>query len=136
MNLNKKGFTLVELLAVIVVLALLMVVSTSAIGTALTNAKKNTLVSEAKKVLKQHYEEQQSLFMLDNTYSPVDVPLTTEGDFAYTVKFNAYAQVTEYCVSIPKSKLVIKKTGITGENKVPEVNGADIKEDADYVACS
>ena len=39
-KLNKKGFTLVELLAVIVILALLMVVATRTIGTSLTNSKK------------------------------------------------------------------------------------------------
>ena len=43
MKLNKKGFTLVELLAVIVVLALLMVVAASSIGSALDNSKQKAL---------------------------------------------------------------------------------------------
>ena len=39
-KLNNSGFTLVELLAVIVVLALLMVVAASSIGNSLNNAKR------------------------------------------------------------------------------------------------
>ena len=43
-KLNKKGFTLVELLAVIVILALLMVVSLSVMGNVQNNAKKTALI--------------------------------------------------------------------------------------------
>ena len=45
-KLNKKGFTLVELLAVMVVLALLMVVAGGSIGKALDNSKKTALKTE------------------------------------------------------------------------------------------
>ena len=64
MKLNKKGFTLVELLAVIVVLALLMVVAASSIGSALENSKKNTLKTETQKVLTSVYQEIESSKML------------------------------------------------------------------------
>lgn len=43
---NKKGFTLVELLAVIVVLAVVMVIATTAIGPILTKTRKGALGSE------------------------------------------------------------------------------------------
>lgn len=59
-KLNKKGFTLVELLAVIVILALLMVVATRSIGNVLDNSKKSALQTEAQKVLSGMYQEVQS----------------------------------------------------------------------------
>ena len=60
---NNKGFTLVELLAVIVVLALLMVVATSSIGGALNNAKKNTLKTEAQKMLTEAFNDITASYM-------------------------------------------------------------------------
>ena len=44
---NKKGFTLVELLAVIVILAILMVAAGSAVMSTMNNAKVNTFKNEA-----------------------------------------------------------------------------------------
>ena len=60
MKLNKNGFTLVELLAVIVVLALLMVVATRSIGGALSDSKESAIKSEAAKLVSKTYEDIQS----------------------------------------------------------------------------
>ena len=47
-KINKKGFTLVELLAVIVVLAIVMGLAVVAISGVLDNARKATFVADAK----------------------------------------------------------------------------------------
>ena len=52
-KLNKKGFTLVELLAVIVILALLMVVVANTALPAMNNTKKKALESYAARVMEQ-----------------------------------------------------------------------------------
>jgi len=52
-KLNKKGFTLVELLAVIVILALLIVVVANTALPAMNNAKRNTLETYTKRVMDQ-----------------------------------------------------------------------------------
>ena len=52
-KLNKKGFTLVELLAVIVILALLIVVVANTALPAMNSAKKSTLETYAKRVVEQ-----------------------------------------------------------------------------------
>ena len=52
-KLNKKGFTLVELLAVIVILALLIVVVATTALPAMNNAKKNSLETYTKRVMEQ-----------------------------------------------------------------------------------
>ena len=52
-KLNKKGFTLVELLAVIVILALLIIVVATTALPAMNNAKKSALNTYAKRVVEQ-----------------------------------------------------------------------------------
>ena len=56
MNLNKKGFTLVELLAVIVILALLIVIVANTAIPAMNNAKKKSLQTYAQKVVQKAKE--------------------------------------------------------------------------------
>ena len=51
MRLNKKGFTLVELLAAMVILAVIMVIAVPNIMGILTNSRANTYVEDAKKLL-------------------------------------------------------------------------------------
>lgn len=52
-RLNKKGFTLVELLAAIVILAVLMLVGAQAIGTIINNTKANSLKSSLDTAMEQ-----------------------------------------------------------------------------------
>ncbi len=56
MKINKKGFTLVELLAVIVILALLIVIVANTAIPAMNNAKKKSLETYAQKVVQKAKE--------------------------------------------------------------------------------
>lgn len=47
-KLNKKGFTLVELLAVIVILGVIMLIAIPSVGTIISNSRKNSFVSSGK----------------------------------------------------------------------------------------
>ena len=49
---NKKGFTLVELLAVIVVLAIIILIAMPAVMSAMDKARRNALVTEANEITK------------------------------------------------------------------------------------
>ena len=50
---NKKGFTLVELLAVITILAILVIIALPNVIKLYNNAKKNTFLTEAKTIYKE-----------------------------------------------------------------------------------
>ena len=52
LKMNKKGFTLVELLAVIVVLAIIILVAMPAVMSAMDKARKNSLKNEANEIIK------------------------------------------------------------------------------------
>ena len=101
MKLNKKGFTLVELLAVIVVLALLMVVAAGSIGTALENSKKSALKTEAQKVLTSAAQDAVTANMLDSSKTTYNTGLKSEGDYQWYVEATVsggVATVTDYCI--------------------------------------
>ena len=59
-KLNKKGFTLVELLAVIVVLAIIMVLTIPSVLSSLTTARQSAFLTYAKKMLNAAQEKYQS----------------------------------------------------------------------------
>lgn len=59
-KLNKKGFTLVELLAVIVILAILIVVVANTALPALNNSKKKSLTTYAQRVAEKAKEQYMS----------------------------------------------------------------------------
>ncbi|MCI8671079.1 MAG: prepilin-type N-terminal cleavage/methylation domain-containing protein [Bacilli bacterium] len=50
-KLNKKGFTLVELLSVIVILSVVVLIATNAVIPMMSNAKKQVLATEANTIL-------------------------------------------------------------------------------------
>ena len=91
---NNKGFTLVELLAVIVILALLMVVGTRAIGGSLSDSKRNALVVESSKLLNNAVTDL-NRYLVDSNSLDSNTLVTKVGDnYVYTLKegdFNGYA---------------------------------------------
>lgn len=48
---NKKGFTLVELLAVIVILAIILAIAVPGISNMMANARRNAFISDAKMII-------------------------------------------------------------------------------------
>ena len=96
-NINKKGFTLVELLAVIVILAVLALVAMPNVTRLMENARKNSFTTEAEEFAKYAqtaYTNVQLAGSLSNSekISKIKVPGTTKGDFEY------------FCISYEKLK--------------------------------
>ncbi len=63
MNLNKKGFTLVELLSVIVILSVIVLIATNAVVPMADSAKKQVLAMEANSLVKAA----QTLYIQENS---------------------------------------------------------------------
>lgn len=125
-KLNKKGFTLVELLAVIVVLALLMVVAASSIGSALDNSKKKSLVSEAKKLYTNITSEAKSLAMTNTLTSDniTKVYKGKDGDFKYDVTINSDGDITALKVCYDKYSIEATGTPLAVPNDVDTTTSA------------
>ena len=79
-RINTKGFTLVELLAVIVILALLIVVVANTAMPVLNNAKKRTLETYAKRVIEQAKSVYMSECIIGNNETKCD------SAYAWTIK--------------------------------------------------
>lgn len=127
-KLNKKGFTLVELLAVIVVLALLMVVATSSIGTALKNAKKNTLKTEAQKIISQIYQDAQSEYMLKGSLTST-TKNGKDGDYEYKVTMTSIGNIEEFCVNYKTEMSITEKFTVSTSPVAPKISDStDVTE--------
>ena len=126
MKLNKKGFTLVELLAVIVVLAILIVVAGSTVGSTMNNAKKNALKTETQKILSTIYQDIYSAKMLNSANIIanilVDDPTTDDKESIITLKETKEVCIADTskttksdCITAGKKWSKYKLTGIDGD---------------------
>ena len=88
MKKNKKGFTLVELLAVIVILAIIMVIA----GTNVLNTKKNANIEEAKKMEKMIEDLGPGIYSHES--------ITNSGRNFMNAYNDAYNYNTSFCISI------------------------------------
>ena len=100
---NKKGFTLVELLAVIVILGVLLMIAVPAVQNVIRSSRKKSFESAAKLAI-ENVETIASNERLSATISECFVPIT---EYEYTVNSK-----TE---KVPKMKL---ERGSFGENAI------------------
>ena len=124
-KLNKKGFTLVELLAVIIILGLLMVVAASVMGNVQDNAKKSTLETEAKKIMTSITNEAKSLALLGPIEEDALQTSFTgkDGDYYYNAVVNSSTgEVTSFRMCYGKF-LIIPTSNTDSEQKAHEVTG-------------
>lgn len=124
-KLNKKGFTLVELLAVIVILALLMVVATRTIGGSLNKSKQAAIETEAQKLVSRTYEDIQSYALDPDTYAKFTYSETQingvtdgssvtfkDGNYIANMKFkvkDSSVTITDLCIDDGKSLMYVSK---------------------------
>lgn len=113
---NKKGFTLVELLAVIAILAILVIIALPNVLKMFNDSKKNSFVNEAREVFKTA----QTQFVADNMTTPGAItysnnlttacdPATAKldmqgravdgGQLAYSITLDAEGKVSKISVS-------------------------------------
>ena len=100
---NKKGFTLVELLAVIAILALLVIIALPNVLKMFNQAKKDTFLTEAKTIYKEISKKYISEAMKGNKISNIsngNNKLELESnDLKYKVKLNNDGSIKKFEVS-------------------------------------
>lgn len=82
---NKKGFTLVELLAVIVVLAIIMIIAVPAVLDSMSSAKKGSFVVEARNVIRKGIEKYQADTLTSTQkkcYTVAELKIETGGKYS------------------------------------------------------
>lgn len=126
---NKRGFTLVELLAVIAILAILVILALPNVMNMYVRAKKNTFLTEAQNILK----ESTNKFIQEgvngkkvNVVSNSKNPLNLTGEkLTYTINLNSQGKVTDYVISNENYCISSKKS-------YDKLTTDDVKESCSY----
>ena len=126
---NKKGFTLVELLAVIVILAIIALIATpiilNVIDDAKTNAAKNSAygyIDALEKANAQNMLSSESINVLSGTYTISDGKLLDASSSEVTVKFKG---------TKPESATLTYVEGKLSNGSSIKVDGKTFTSDAD-----
>lgn len=105
-KLNKKGFTLVELLAVIVVLAFVMVLAAPSVLSSMNSARQSSFMLYAEKMLnsaQSRYQSDQLVQIMDDTYcyniSELSDTKTTQYS-GFVIVTNGSKQTAEYRIQM------------------------------------
>ena len=128
---NKEGFTLVELLAVIVVLAIIMIIAVPNVLTSMNTAKKSSFVVEARKVLNKAQEQYQTDSLtkaaaeMPTCYSLADLNIETGGKYYGSVsvtnnEFKIYLYDGSYAVQGKTSTELNTDSNINETTTKPE----------------
>ena len=135
-RLNKKGFTLVELLAVIVILAILMTIAFSVVPGLQNNAKKTGMDTELRKIVSAITKDIQLISIGEaDGYSYVDTDTTDthaltikEGNYTIELGLNETdSAITSFCIT----------DGSKGSEGTVNVNNIEYSDEyVDMSSCS
>lgn len=130
MKLNRKGFTLVELLSVIVILSVVVLIATNAVIPMMSSAKKQVLATEANKFIaaaKTLYVNEGASGTKCYTYDEIiNSGLIEKNDESYTGSFLIEETSGKYSYKIWLSN----GTNLI-DGKSPDVNSDDVIESSD-----
>ena len=139
---NKKGFTLVELLAVIAILAILVIIALPNVLNMFNNAKKDLFLTEAKTLFKETSNKFITSSMSGNSSkniycksssdenNPLDV--TTNNTYYY-IETNSTGNITKFVVW-NDSNYIVKQTG--DDIKITSLDTVSVDESFKDIKCS
>ena len=102
---NKKGFTLVELLAVIAILAILVIIALPNVMGMFNEAKKNSFTTEIKEIYKvaeqtwisdSMFETKKQIYSRCPTCNTKNLELTGRNELDYYIEFNKSGNIVKY----------------------------------------
>ena len=139
---NKKGFTLVELLAVIAILAILVIIALPNVLNMFRNAKKNTFTDEVQNLVKSAENKYLTNSMnnisgemcFDSKSNKLD--MTGRDNIIYKIKLSETGKLIEVSVADDNYELIVKEeTGINRAEIGSKYKVNVISEDTAIIGC-
>ncbi len=129
---KKNGFTMIELLAAISIMAILAIVAIPGFLELYRNAIKNTFNDELNIIIRTAGQKYVLNWGTPQTFSNNDNPLElTDNDIEYCISINATGQVTEF--KAKNTKFQYDKTGVITQTYPDDI---DNLTDGFVVSCS
>ena len=135
---KKLGFTLVELLAVISILAILVIISLPNVMGMFNDAKKKSFATECKRIFKvaeqtfmndSLYEQKETVYAKCDGCTHKQLDLSGRQNIKYYIKFNKGGKVVEYYVSDGDYQYMYNGDGLLVENIDGIQSTVDVGED-------
>lgn len=131
-NLNKKGFTLVELLAVIVVLAIIMIFAIPNVMNSVDDARKGMFKNYAQKVMNSAEQTYQTDILLNNAgktcYTLSDLGLESSGNYRGKVVVNIKSdQTAEFFLYLSDNSYSVSNLAASSIKNIGEKNDETLK---------
>ena len=127
---NKKGFTLVELLAVIAILAILIILALPNIMGMFNNAKKSSFITEAKRIFRgasENYVKDSFNSSGSKVYSKCkegcnnELDMDVRDDLDYYIEINSSGKVEKYYLRDNSYQFIYE-----GEMTINDINDAEV----------
>ena len=123
---NNKGFTLVETIAVIIILGVVLSIAVPSITNVVKSTNKNRMISDAETFISEvkEYVESDTIGNTpkDNKYKLVDIKTKlSKSPYGKEYKKNSYVDITNYSVCLTDGEYQAA-TGENGEIEVKEGN--------------
>ncbi len=140
MKINKKGFTLMELLAVIGIIGIIMVLLVPNVIKLFSDSKKSTFITEVRNVQKLAINQREINIAegsFTGVYNSNNTKLLTEDkkNFDYIINFNNNGDMTSLCVSNGSYALVLPASGlVVNPNDINVNNIVDTKFNCTEIA--
>ena len=125
----KKGFTLVELLAVVAILSLLVIIALPNIIELFNEAKENSFLTECKQIYKtagqqwiadSMFETKEQMYLRCKTCTGKELSLSGRKELDYFIKLDKAGRVVEFYATDGTYQYVHDE----GELKIEDINGA------------
>ena len=123
---NNKGFTLVETIAVIIILGVVLSIAVPSITNVVKSTNKNRMISDAETFVSEvkEYVESDTIGNTSNEYTLEDIKGKTKlskSPYGEEYKKNSYVDITNYSVCLTDGEYQAA-TGENGEIEVKEGN--------------